>query len=98
MVKKSKNDILEEYANILVKKIEANTLPGGRKRTVPVLYYVKMILYVITSGTTWDDLDKIPDLKCKANSIKRQFLRWKDKGIFDDVHEESIANKYNNNQ
>jgi len=93
----SKKDILNSYAEKIVNRIEFVKLSCGKKQIIPTIYYVDMILFVLTSGCSWNSLENLPNLKCKGDSIRKQYNRWMEKGIFDDIHTE-LLNQYKDQQ
>ena len=76
MNNKTKQQVLNEYAEMLEKEINKQIFFNGTRK-IPVRYYIDKILFVLSSGCTWDDLELLGDLKCKANSIKKQYYRWR---------------------
>ncbi len=95
--KKFKKKLKEIYTVFLMHEIEMRDskckMNCGRRRTVPIKYYIDWIVFVLISGIPWENLEDVPELSenvlCKPMSIKQQFYRWNNVGIFDDLHDKA---------
>jgi transposase len=98
-----KKQLLQVYKTLLLCEIQKHKrtkgFSCGRKRTINYEYYLDWIIFVLVSGISWEDLQHIPvQFKCKPRSIKQQFYRWRDQGIFKNVHSDLLRFYVENNK
>lgn len=80
---KTYNNVL----SIVVEKIKI--LPKknnkGRPNILKIEEYLEYILFVLISGCSWDDLDLIPNMKIKGDTIRKKFNKWDALAVFDNL-------------
>jgi transposase len=85
---KTHGDVL----NIIAEKIKL--LPkknnNGRPNVLKIEEYLEYILFVLISGCSWDDLDLIPNMKIKGDTIRKKFNKWNIFGVFDNLFKDLL--------
>ena len=79
------NNIKQDTINIYIgflrfiieNKISNKIHKSGKKKNIEVDYYLNMILFVLISGITWENLKFLNflGLKCNYKSIENQFFK-----------------------
>ena len=79
---KTYNDIIE---NIITQVKQIKKIKSGRPNKETLETYCKYILFVLITGASWADLDLIPGMSIKSDTIRKKFNLWTNNGIFDNL-------------
>lgn len=85
---KTYNDVLSaitEKIKLLPKKNN-----NGRPNILKIEEYLEYILFVLISGCSWDDLNLIPNMKIKGDTIRKKFNKWDILGVFDNLFKDLL--------
>jgi hypothetical protein len=87
-----KNKTYNDTLDLITSKIKL--LPKknnkGRPNILTIEQYLEYILFVLISGCSWDNLDLIPNMKIKGDTIRKKFNKWNILGIFDNLFKDLL--------
>jgi len=73
------------FLDLVQKDKNLKSYKGGRKSVISNIYYLDKILFVLTSGISWSDLQYL-NIKCHYTAIYKKYIEWTNKGFFNDHH------------